>query len=217
MRVLGDINPRSEARPHPPVQADSSQHSEGWDKLHHGPGEIADIPLRITDERYRVECDRLREDAVQQEIEARKASRSVSATALHEPQAHRDSRSIGDAPVDLDSVSNDLTQEQRERAANELFARLGYVKLLPRQKAGAPWRVVLVLVLALAALVGYDYLAMRQNGISARQLPGVQTAIVLNRRFRAARSKVAVKLESARERSDQLITAGRERWARWRR
>ena len=220
MRVLGDINPRSESRPDPSVRDDQSRHSEGRERLHHGPGGITDIPLRITDERYRLECDRRREDAVWQEIEARRASPSIAATtsvatAAEEPEVRRST--IDDTPVDLGSVSNDLTQEQRERAANELFARLGYAKLVPRQRAGAPWKVVLVLVLVLAALVGYGYLAMRQNGVSARQLPGVQTTIMLDHDFRAAQSRVSAALQAASQDADRLIAAGRERWAHWRR
>jgi len=108
-----------------------------------------------------------------------------------------------------------LTQEQRERAANELFASLGYTKLSPRQKAGAPWTVVLILVIALAALAGYGYLAMRQNGVSARQLPGVQTASVLDKRWRGAQSEVSAAVEAARDRSELLIAIGRARFARW--
>ncbi|HXJ91468.1 MAG TPA: hypothetical protein VMT20_01135 [Terriglobia bacterium] len=223
MRVLGDIDPRPTARLNSSARADDSQRLEGWEKFGDGQRDISDIPLKITDERYRLECDRLREDALWQTNEARgaaspiAAATSVAATAVEKPEGRRCDATINGTPLDLGSVSNDLTQEQRERAANELFARMGYVKLLPPQKAGAPWKVVLVLVLALAALVGYGYLAMRQNGVSARRLPGVQTAMVLNQRFRAAQSKMSADLESARDRSQQLIAAGRERWARWRR
>jgi hypothetical protein len=223
MRVLGDINPSSTALPDSSARADESPHSEGWEEL--GERDISDIPLKITDERYRLERDRLREDPAWREIRARRprpsssvaATASVAAAVVEEPEVHRSGSTIDDTPVDLGSVSNDLTQEQRERAANELFANLGYAKLLPRQRPGAPWRVVLVLVLALAALVGYGYLAMRQNGVSARQLPGVQTVIVLNQRFRAAQSKASAAVQAARDRSEQLVAAGRERWARWRR
>jgi hypothetical protein len=223
MRVLGDINPSSTAPPDSPARADESPRFEGWERLGDGQRDISDIPLKITDERYRLEHDRLREDEAWQRVRVRKASSSivanspVAATAVQEPQMHRSGSAIADTTVDLGSVSNDLTQEQRERAANELFASLGYTKLVPRQKAGAPWTVVLVLVLALVAIVGYGDLAMRQNGVSARQLPGVQTTITLNQRFRAAQSDVSAAVQAARDRSVQLIAAGHERWARWRR
>ena len=223
MRVLGDINSGSTALPDSSARADESPHFEGWEKL--GERDISGIPLKITDERYRLERDRLREDEAWQEIRARRprpsssvaATASVAAAVVEEPEVHRSGGTIDDTPVDLGTVSNDLTQEQRERAANELFANLGYAKLSPRQRAGAPWSVVLVLFLALAAVVGYGYLAMQQNGVSARQLPGVQTVIMLNQRFRAAQSEVSAAVEAARDRSEQLIAAGRERWARWRR
>ncbi len=222
MRVLGDINPNPTAGLDSSARTDESQHFEGWEKLGDGQRDISDIPLKITDERYRLERDRLREDEAWQKIKARRASpsaaatTSVAATAVEEPKVRRSGSTIDDTPIDLGSVSNDLAQERRERAANELFASLGYTKLAPRQKTGAPWTVVLILVLALAAVVGYGYLAMRQNGVSARQLPGVQTVVVLNQRFRSAQSKVSAGIEAARDRSEQLIAAGRKRWARWR-
>jgi len=229
MRVLGDINPRLTAPPDSSVGAEESRPLEGWERLHHSQNDISDLPLKITDERYRLECDRLREDEAWQDVKAQAprpsssvaATVSVAATAVEEPEVHRSGSAIDNTPVDFGSVSNDLTQEQRERAANELFASLGYTRVSPResrqQRTGAPWTAVLVLVVVLAGTVGYGYLTMRENGVSPWRLPGVQTAIVLHQRLDAAQSKASAVVQAARDRSEQLMAAGRERWTHWRR
>jgi hypothetical protein len=222
MRILGDISPRFTASFDSPVRTDRMQSSGQPERLDHTEKDISDIPLKITDERYRLECDRLREDEAWQEIRAahRRASSSACATAVEEPEVPEmnDSGSrIGDAQLDLGSVSNDLAQKHRQQAASELFGSLAYAKHPPRRRTGAPWGVVLVLVMALAGITGYGYLAMRENAIPVRRLPGVQTAIVLQQRLDAVQSRASADLQAARQRSDQLLAAGRERWARLRR
>jgi len=227
MRVLGDINPRSTASFESSAHGEATRDSETPRQRDQSWGQISDIPLKLTDERYRVECERLREDEALQAIRVKPASSfstPVSRTAVEEPEEpdlHRadDHSGIDDAPIDLGSVSNDLTQEQRERAANQLFSSFGYVKVSPRPRTrkGAPWTLVLVLVLALAALAGYGYLAMRHNGVSARELPGVAAAITLDHSLESVRARASADLQAARERSDHLVASGRERWARWRR
>lgn len=221
MRILGDINPRSTATLDSSIRVDQTQHSATPEQLDHSAKDISDIPLKITDERYRLECDRLREDEAWHDIAAiRRRAWSVRATAVEEPEVpevNDNAGQIGDAQLDLGSVSNELTQQHRQQAASELFGSLGYAKPSPPRRAGAPWKVVLLLVMALAGFTGYGYLAMRENGVPARQLPGVQTAIVLHHRLDTAQSRASADLEAARQRSDQLIAAGRERWARWRR
>jgi hypothetical protein len=220
MRILGDIDPRSPSNS--PIRGNQTQRAEPAERVNHSSREISDVPLKVTDERYRLECDRLREDEAWQEIKARRSS-SVAATAIEEPEvaevsdSTHDSARIDDAPLDLGSVSNDLAQKHRQQAASELFASLGCPTQTLRRRSGAPWAVVLVLVLALAGVVGYGYLAMRENGVPVWRLPGVQTAITLHQRMDATESKVSLHLQNARQRSDQLIAAGRERWARWRR
>jgi len=202
-----------------PIRANQAHDLESAEQSVHSERDISDVPLKVTDKRYRLECDRLREDEAWQ-IKARRSTSSVAVRAAEEPKVREvnNSRSrAGNAHLDLGSVSNHLTQEQRQRAANELFASLGYATYSPRRTAGAPWKLVLVLVMALAGMAGYGYLAMRQNGIPVWRLPGVQTAIVLNQRLDAAGSRARADVQTARQRSHQLITAARERWARWRR
>jgi len=161
----------------------------------------------------------IREDEGWRRIKARR-SPCVGARAVEEravPGAQYDGNSIGDAPLALGSVSNDLAQQHRQQAASELFASLGYASQSTRRRAGAPWTVVLVLVMALAGVATYSYLAMRENGVPMWRLPGVQAATAVHQRVDAAESSASAHLQTARERSDQLIAAGRERWARWRR
>lgn len=230
MRILGDINPRQTARFNASVVAD--QGSERPEQFDDGQRDISDVPLKITDERYRLECDRLREDEAWHEIRARRARSSVAAVAVEEPEepvlpqrsrvpeVNDGGSRISDAPLDLGSVSNELTQEHRQMAATELFAGLGYAPQPSRGarcRAGASWTMVLVLILALGGLAGYGYLAMRENGIPAWRLPGVRTAIALHQRLNAVESRASADAQAVRERSDRLMAAGRERWARLRR
>lgn len=230
MRVLGDISPRQPARFDSEVAADRD--SERPERVNNSERDISEVPLRLTDERYRLECDRLRENEAWQEIRARRARPSVAVVAVEEPEESllpqeskapevndRSSR-MSDVPLDLGSVSNKLTQEHRQQAATELFAGLGYTTQPSRgtrRRAGAPWTTVLVLILALAGFVGYGYLAMRENGIPAWRLPGVRTAIALHQRLNTAESRASADAQAVRERSDRLMAAGRERWARLRR
>ena len=223
MRILGDISPRSTVRHEPSYRIDPAERpEEPSENPVHSSRDISDVPLKITDERYRLERDRLREDEAWQEIESSRERRasSVPATAVDEPEVPEvgeGGNRIHEARIDLGSVSNDLAQEQRQRAAAELFASLGYARQSRPRRAGAPWKVVLVLVMALAGLAGYGYLAMRENAIPMGRLPGVQTTIALHQRMDADKSRVRADLRAARARSDQLIAAGRDRWARWRR
>lgn len=220
MRVLGDIDPRSTSVYDSSVTADRTQRSEALERLDHGERYVSDVPLRITDERYRLECQRLREDEAWREMEVRGESTPQVATAIGEleiPRATDRGNPHDEGPIDLGFVSNELTQEQRQRAVSGLVSSVGCERPSPRRKSGAPWSVVVVLVLALAALAGYSYVAMRQNGVSAWRLPGVAPAITVHRHLEAARSRASVDLQAAWERSELLIAAGRERWARWRR
>jgi hypothetical protein len=220
MRVLGDIDPRSSSVYDSSVTANRTQRSEALERLDHGERYVSDVPLRITDERYRLECERLREDEAWREMEVRGESTPQVATAIGEleiPRVSDRGNPLDEGPIDLGFISNELVQEQRLRAASGLASSLGCEKQSSRRKPGAPWSVVLILVLALAVLAGYSYLAMRQNGVSAWRLPGVATAITVHRRLEAAQSRARADLQAARERSDLLVAAGRERWARWRR
>jgi hypothetical protein len=221
MRILGDIDPRPTSTSDSP-RALQTQRTELAEQVTKSREDVLDVPLKVTDKRYRLECDRLRENEAWQGIKARR-SPSVAATAVEEPevaeatvQAH-DRSGIADAPLDLGAVSNDLAQQHRQQSARDLFVSLGYPTQTPRRRAGAPWTVVLVLLMALAGVAGYGYLAMRENGVPVWRLPGVQTALMLHQRMDATESKVSAHLQTARQRSDQLIAAGRERWARWRR
>ena len=117
-------------------------------------------------------------------------------------------RSLLDADLHA-TYSNDPRERSQPVPSASTFA--------PRPASGLR-ATVMLLSLLLVAVIGYGYLAMRQNNISPRQLPGAQAVLNANRgSVGAGLRRAGSALEAVGDRASNFVANTATRIGNWRR
>ncbi|HEV2426009.1 MAG TPA: hypothetical protein VGZ29_14360 [Terriglobia bacterium] len=202
---------------------------------------LDEVPLKLTEERIRTEWehgasvrhyDRVPlplEDSVSLPLEppAPAAARHDDAAAAAAPMAAELARGPVriENPRAVDALHRDLQKRPpagsilhlNEAAANPVGRAAETRKLV--RKAGRSrglWTAIVVLILTLAGLVGYGYLAFQRNSVNVSALPGAATVRTVRTEAASAGDQARPAVSAAVQRVEQATAAVRVRYEQWR-